>query len=459
LIESSADRHRFSRQPHRTLIALAFPVMISLIAEPLTGVADTFFIASLGTAPLAGLGIGATLLSSVFWIFNFLGISTQTEVARAAGTRDTAHGRDVCGLALALAALIGCALALIGWLAVEFATGFMSSDDRVRSAATVYLEIRLLGGPAILITMAAFGALRGLQNMRTPLAIAVVQNTLNIALDALLIPGLGPIPAFGIAGAAWASVFSQWLGALWAVEAVRRQLGLPSRPHWRLAGSLLSVGFELFVRTGSLILFIVLSTRAANLLGAESGAANQVIRQFWILSALVLDAFGVAAQSLIGFYLGAGRIALARRVAAAACLWGVGTGVSLTAAMVVTTGFVGATFLPADARPIFASAWLAFAIVQPANAVAFVTDGIHWGTRDYAFLRNAMIASTLAGLVALYSVDLAGPGGLTRIWIITGGWIAVRTAFGLARVWPGFGASPLRRDIEPPGVASPIRNS
>ena len=49
--------------------------MISLIAEPLTGIADTFFIASLGTAPLAGLGVGATLLSSVFWIFNFLGIS------------------------------------------------------------------------------------------------------------------------------------------------------------------------------------------------------------------------------------------------------------------------------------------------------------------------------------------------------------------------------------------------
>jgi MATE family multidrug resistance protein len=455
LTESTADRHPFVRRPHRTLIVLTFPVLISLVAEPLTGLADTFFIASLGTAPLAGLGIGATLLSSVFWIFNFLGISTQTEVARAAGTRDAAHGRNVCGLALALGTLIGCAFALFGWLSVEFATGFMSSDDRVRSAATVYLEIRLLGGPAILIAMAAFGALRGLQDMRTPLAIALVQNTLNIALDALLIPGVGPIPAFGVAGAAWASVSSQWLGALWAIVAVRRKLGLPSRPHWQLAGSLVSVGLDMFVRTGSLILFILLSTRAANLLGAESGAANQVIRQFWILSALILDAFGIAAQSLIGFFLGARQIARARRVAAIACLWGIGCGVFLTAAMVVTTEFIGAAFLPVDTRPIFAAAWLAFAIAQPANAVAFVTDGIHWGTRDYRFLRNAMIASTLAGLVVLLSVDFARPGGLTVIWIITGGWIALRTAFGLLRIWPGFGASPLRSDSAGLDLTSP----
>ena len=99
-----------------------------------------------------------------------------------------------------------------------------------------------------------------------------------------------------------------------------------------------------------------------------------------------------------------------------------------------------------------------FAIAQPANAVAFVTDGIHWGTRDYTFLRNAMLASTVAGLAVLYSVDLAGPGGLTKIWIITGGWIAVRTAFGLARIWPGFGASPLRPDSARPGITTPNRS-
>jgi MATE family multidrug resistance protein len=443
LTESPSDHHAFTHRPHRTLLALSFPVLVSLIAEPLTGLADAAFIAQLGTVPLAGLGIGTAVLSSIFWAFNFLGIGTQTEVALADGTSDRPRGRDAAGLAMALGGYLGCALALIGFVALDIALGFMSDDADIRSAADIYLAIRLVGGPAILITMAAFGALRGLQDMRTPLAIALVQNALNIALDAVLIFGIGPIPAFGIAGAAWASVVSQWLGALWAVDAVRRRLGLPHRIHWRGAKNLLRVGSDLFFRTGSLILFIVLTTRAATLLGADQGAAHHVIRQFWILSALLLDAFGAAAQSLIGFFMGAGQIRYARRVAAIACLWGTGTGIALTVAMIAASGAVAAAFLPADVHSMFHAAWLAYALAQPANALAFVTDGIHWGTSDYRFLRNAMVASTAAGLIALYWIDPIGPNALTVIWAITAGWIAIRTLFGMTRIWPGFGASPL----------------
>jgi len=443
LTESSIDQHAFVHRPHRTLLALSFPVLVSLIAEPLTGLADTAFIARLGTVPLAGLGIGTAALSGIFWAFNFRGIGTQTEVAHAEGTGARPRGRDASGLAMALGASIGCGLALIGLLGLEAAMDFMSNDVEIRSAAAIYLKIRLLGGPAILISMAAFGALRGLQDMRTPLAIALAQNALNIALDAVLIFGLGPIPALGIAGAAWASVVSQWLGALWAIDAVRRGLGLPGRIHWRGARYLLRVGRDLFFRTGSLILFIVLATREATLLGADEGAAHHVIRQFWILSALLLDAFGAAAQSLIGFFLGAGQIRYARRAAAVACLWGAGTGVALAIVMLASSGSVAAAFLPVEAHAMFSAAWFVYALAQPANALAFVTDGIHWGTSDYRFLRNAMIASTAAGLLALYAIAPAGPDALTVIWIITAGWIAIRTVFGMARIWPGFGVSPL----------------
>ena len=444
MTESSIDQHAFVRRPHRTLLALSFPVLVSLIAEPLTGLADAAFIAQLGTVPLAGLGIGTAALSGIFWAFNFLGIGTQTEVAHADGTGARSRGRDASGLAMALGGAIGCALALIGFVGLESAMHFMSDDAEIQSAAAIYLKIRLLGGPAILISMAAFGALRGLQDMRTPLAIALSQNALNIALDAVLIFGLGPIPAFGIAGAAWASVVSQWLGALWSIDAVRRRLGLPERIRWRRARNLLRVGRDLFFRTGSLILFIVLTTRAATLLGADQGAAHHVIRQFWILSALLLDAFGAAAQSLIGFFLGAGQIIYARRAAAIACLWGTGTGIALAIAMIAASGAVAAAFLPVEVHAMFGAAWLAYALAQPANALAFVTDGIHWGTSDYRFLRNAMIACTAAGLAALYGIAPAGPDALTVIWIITAGWIAIRTVFGMARIWPGFGASPLK---------------
>ena len=89
------DRHPFVDRPNRTLLALSIPVFFSLIAEPLTGLVDTGFIARLGAAPLAALGVGTAALSSIFWIFNFLAVGTQTNVAQALGHQDEAQATSV----------------------------------------------------------------------------------------------------------------------------------------------------------------------------------------------------------------------------------------------------------------------------------------------------------------------------------------------------------------------------
>jgi MATE family multidrug resistance protein len=425
-------------------VRLSVPVLFSLIAEPLTGLADTAFVARLGAAPLAALGVGTVLLSSVFWIFNFLGIGTQTEVAHALGTPGDGRGRDVTGLALALAVAIGAGLALLGWPCLGPAARFMSSDEAVWRGAVVYLQIRLLSAPAVLLCVAAFGALRGLQDMRTPLWIALATNALNVVLDPLLIFGMGPVPALGIAGAAWATVIAQWLGAFAAFAAVRRRPGLPSRIHWRDARGLLVVGRDLFVRTGLLLTFIVFATRAATHIGVEAGAAHQAIRQVWIFTALALDAYAATAQSLVGYFLGAGRLALARRAASVASLWALGTGAGLALAMAAGEGVVALLLVPESARPIFGAAWIASALAQPLNALSFATDGILWGARDYRYLRNAMIAATGLGSALLFALDLGATGALAQIWVVTAVWIALRTAFGIGRIWPGIGHSPLR---------------
>ena len=425
-------------------MALSVPVMISLIAEPLTGLADTAFIARLGATPLAALGVGTVVLSSVFWIFNFLGIGTQTEVAHGLADPQDTRGRDTTGLALALAGAIGVALAVLGWPCLDLAARFMSDDPDIQRGAVTYLEIRLLAAPAVLVTVAAFGSLRGLQDMRTPLRIAVGTNAFNVLLDPLLIFGAGPVPAMGIAGAAWATAGAQWLGAGVAFAAVRSRPGLPPRIHWSDARKLLAVGRDLFVRTGLLLTFILLATRAATRIGVESGAAHQAIRQVWVFTALVLDAYAATAQSLIGYFLGGARIALARRVAWIASLWAVGTGAALAAFMVLGENAVARLLVPESARRVFASAWLVAALAQPLNALSFATDGILWGARDYRYLRNAMFTATGIGAALLFMQDLDVVGALSQIWLITAGWIAVRTGFGIARIWPGIGSSPLR---------------
>jgi MATE family multidrug resistance protein len=435
----------FTRHPHRTFVGLSLPVLISLVPEPLAGAVDTAFVKQLGAAPAAGLAAATALLSSVFWVFNFLGIGTQTEVAQALGRDDAHRAADTAGLALAVAAALGVALALLGWPCLEAAARFMSGEPAVQDATADYLAIRLLGGPAVLIMLAGFGVLRGLQDMRTPLWIALVSSTLNIGLDPLLIFGSGPFPRLGIAGAAWATVASQWLAAVWTGFAVRRRLGPATRLDWREAGSLFVVGRDLFLRTGLLILFLLLATRAATRIGAEVGAAHQGVRQVWLLTAFVLDAYAAAAQSLVAWFVGAARVAEARRVAAVACAWGTGTGVLLAALMLVGESAVASLLVPAAAHGLFGPAWLVAALAQPANGLAFVTDGIHWATRDYRFLRNVMFAATVCGAILLFGFRPPGADELRWIWLVTSLWIGIRAAFGVARVWPGLGASPLAR--------------
>jgi multidrug resistance protein, MATE family len=198
------------------------------------------------------------------------------------------------------------------------------------------------------------------------------------------------------------------------------------------------------VRTGMLMLFMLLTTRIATRIGAESGAAHQAIRQVWIFTGLGLDALAITAQSLIGYFLGAQQVAQAKKVAWITSVWGVALGILLGLIMWLGEGWAIRLLVPAAAVALFQPAWLAAVLVQPLNALAFVSDGIHWGTADFRFLRNVMLLASGAAGGALLLLDESQAGALTWVWIITGAWISIRAVLGLLRVWPGIGRAPLR---------------
>ena len=437
--------HPFVKSPHKTLLSMSLPVLLSLVAEPLTGLVDTAFVARLGAESLAALGAGTVALSSIFWAFNFLGIGTQTEVAQAYGRQEVERASEIGGLAAALSIAIGVLLTGVGLLVVPYVSTIMGAGDAVHDFASQYIRVRLFGSPAVLVSLAAFGILRGLQDMRTPFRVAVSINILNIILDPLLIYGYGPFPRLGIFGAGLASTISQWVGAFWAVGVVFRRLGIPERIRLGDVVKLFQVGRDLFIRTGLLTAFFIFSTRAATRIGPDAGAAHQAIRQVWVFTALFLDAYAITGQSLIGFFMGPGRLEQARRVARLVCAWSAATGVILSATMWLGQNLVVRLLLPPSAGDIFFSAWLMAVVFQPINALAFASDGIHWGTGDFRFLRNVMIAATTFGGIAIYLLDETVSGALTWIWLITACWITIRAVFGVLRIWPGFGKSPLKK--------------
>ena len=434
----------FLSSPFRTFFSLWLPVLFSLVAEPVTGLVDTAFVARLGTDAMAALGVGTMVLSSVFWILNFLSVGSQTEVSQALGRQQMARGVRISSLALILALGGGSVLTLLAWFFASPVATAMGASAEFHQQATSYIQWRSAGAPAVLLTLTAFGVLYGLQDMRMPLWIAVSVNAMNILLDWLLIFGQGPLPAFGITGAAVASAASQWIGAGWAVSRVYRRLGFTIHIQGRDIRRLLTVGADMFIRTGMLTLFLLFATRAATRLGPEAGAAHQAIRQVWVFTALFLDAAAITAQSLIGWFVGSDRIADARKVAGFVCLWSLLLGAMLATGMLAGRQHFAALLVPLPAMALFYPAWSVAALFQPIGALAFATDGIHWGTGDYRYLRNVVTLSTACGVLGIWLLGEETPELLTGIWWISGIWLSIRACFGLLRIWPAIGKSPLR---------------
>lgn len=426
---------------------MSLPVLLSLVAEPLTGLVDTAFVARLGAEPLAALGVGTVTLSGIFWAFNFLGIGTQTEVAQAYGRQEFNVTRDIGGSALVLSVLIGIVLVILGYPFVPDVSKVMGASGAVYDLSTQYIQIRLFGAPAVLLTIAAFGIFRGMQDMRTPFWVATGINTLNIILDPLLIFGYGPFPRLGVFGAGLASTVSQWTGAICLMWVIHKRIGFPHRIRLRDVRTLFKIGRDLFIRTGLLTAFYMITTRAATRIGPDAGAAHQAVRQVWVFSFLFLDAYATTGQSLVGYFIGPRLMEQTRRVARIVCLWSLLTGIVMSVVLWFGKPLVLIFLVPPSTINLFIPAWAIAALIQPVNALAFATDGIHWGTGDFRYLRNAIITATTCGAFAIYLLDETRADALTWIWIITAFWIVIRALFGVIRIWPGLGNSPLKRKL------------
>ena len=448
----SPDKHPFVLHPHRTFTALSLPVMASLVVEPFASLVDTAFVERLGAASAAGLGAATALLSGVLWIFNFLGVGTQTEVAHAIGAGKAHRVGSVASLGLLLAVLLGLGLTLLTWPGVERFSVWMSADAVVQTDTQIYLHIRLLGVTPSLVVTAAFGVLRGLQAMRASLWIAGGMSLVNIILDSILIFGAGPIPALGIAGAAWATVLSQVLGMVWALWVVARHATLSGEFAWQRTRRFFLIGRDLALRTGFAQLFMLAATWTALQISVEAGAAHQALRQLWMFLAFLLDAYAVTAQSLIGYFLGARRRDIARQAARLACRWALGTGGALFLVLLLGERLLAFLLVPPSAQALFMIGLLICAATQPLNALSFVTDGIHWGTGDYAYLRNAMIVATGTGALVLLGIDPTHAQAFAQVWLAMAVWIIIRATFGLLRIWPGIGRAVLR--LSEPGSAA-----
>ncbi|TXS16547.1 MATE family efflux transporter [Streptomyces sp. adm13(2018)] len=403
------------RQHDREIVSLALPAFGALVAEPLFLMVDSAIVGHLGTPQLAGLAIAAALLSTAVSVFVFLAYATTAAVARRVGAGDlpAAIRQGMDGIWLAL--LLGVAVVALTLPAAPWLVGLFGASDTAAPHAVTYLRISSFGIPAMLVVLAATGVLRGLQDTRTPLYVAIGGFAANGALNVGLVYGAG----LGIAGSAWGTVIAQCgMAVAYLVVVVRgaRRHGASLRPDAAGIRASAQAGVPLLVRTLSLRAVLMIATAVAARMGDAEVAAHQIILSLWSLMAFALDAIAIAGQAIIGRYLGANDADGARQVCRRMVQWGVVSGLVLGALIIVARPlfiplFTGDTAVQDTLLP----ALLVVALSQPISGVVFVLDGVLMGAGDGPYLAWAMLLTLAVFAPVALLVPVLG-GGLTALW-------------------------------------------
>ncbi len=408
----------------RRILDLAVPALGALVAEPVFVLVDSAVVGRIGTAPLAGLSLASTVLTTVVGLCVFLAYATTASVARlvGAGHRALALRSGVDGMWLA--AGLGVLLATALELAAPGLVRALGAPEQGRADAIAYLRFSAPGLPGMLVVLAATGALRGMLDTRTPLVVAAAGAALNAVLSVLLVLGLG----LGVAGSGAGTALTQLLMAavlVWRVVAGARAAHVPLRPGRAglLAG--LRSGTPLLVRTVSLRAAILLTAWVAAGLGTVTLAGHQAVAALWGLTAFALDALAIAAQALVGHALGAADPAVARAVVGRVLRWGTAAGAVLGLVVGLTAPWTARLFTDDPAvHAAVRAALVVVALTLPMAGWVFVLDGVLIGAGDGRYLAAVgmlTLAVYVPAALAVHTWSPAGSSGLLWLWIAFAG--------------------------------------
>jgi MATE family multidrug resistance protein len=294
---------------HRAIWRIAAPMILSALSVPLLGLVDTAVMGHM-EAPryLAAVAAGATIFNVLFLGLNFLRMGTTGVAAQAFGAADERAMSSSLLQPLALAVLCAALLLLLQRPIVTLALQLLAPEAGVSELTARYFDIRIWSAPAALTNLVLLGWLLGNQDARGPLAMVLLINLSNIALDLWLVVGLDQ----GVAGVARASVVAEYAGcALGAGLVVRtcRTRGMRWYFSDWLQGEryarLFRINFSLFVRSLALMFALAFITARGARLGATELAINALLLNFLYFFSYAQDGMAHAAEALTGKAAGA----------------------------------------------------------------------------------------------------------------------------------------------------------
>jgi multidrug resistance protein, MATE family len=425
--------------PHRAIWRVAVPAMVTAVATAMIGVVDTWAIGQTNDAQqMAGVAIGAMFFAILLFSFNFLRMGTTGLTAQAFGQKDATEQLRILLRAVLFALIISMIILLLTPWVISAGLFALGAELQVHAYAKDYAVIRLWSLPLGMVSMAMVGHLMGVQAMRAVLKIEVIYNLANLLFCILLVRH-GDISPEALA---WANVAAEAIKFVCLIILVLPRYG---RSILRAAGNrvtwqahallrLASINRDLFLRTALLMLCLLVMTRTGAQAGATALAANQILFQFFVLSALVLDGFEAAAQTLGGAAVGAQDRQRFQQIALGCMVWAGVTAVVVSLLYAVFGDFLLARFTENPAVLSAAKTLILFAVICPlAGFASFAFDGIYIGA---AWTGGMLLTMAIAAGVYLLLIFLLVPQlGMPGLWLAFLALFIVRAA-GQALLFP-----------------------
>jgi len=424
----------FPKKDHKTVFAIALPMILSNIAAPMLGLVDTAIIGHLPDAIyLSAVAIGAMVVSFIYLLAVFLRMATTGYIAQAYGAGSLSQQQQHLSHGLILAIGIGLLLALLAPFISDFSLWVVAPQAELVPLASQYIEIRLWSAPAALVTLVTLGVLLGRQQSRQAMWLAIITNAVNVLMDVILIIGFD----LNVVGAATASLVADYvtaaIGLYWSAKALQwsfRSVTINKRAITQFLG----VNGNILIRSLVLQLCMATMTGYAARYGSTLVAVNAVLMQFLMLISLGLDGIAYSVEALAGAAKGKKdptRISYWCRIT---LLWSVIFAVAYTCIFALAGAQIIGLITDIPEVIKLAKEYLPWIIIMPlVGHWSYWFDGVYIGLSLSRGMRNTMIMAAIFGFLPLWWLGL--PLQNHGLWMALSGFLLMRGLFQALWLW------------------------
>ena len=407
---------------NRDILRLAVPSILANITIPLVGIVDTAIVGHLSNAAaIGGIAIGTMLFDLLYWNFAFLRIGTSGLTAQAFGNGGK-ECRKLLMQSVGMAGLAALFVWAIQWFFVTLVLAVVPCSPEVAEVARKYFYVRIWAAPSTLSLMALKGWFIGMQDTKSPMAVDILVNVVNMVASYVL----AVYTPLGVVGVAWGTLIAQYCGLLLAAGILKVRYSRESKGAYEHSGKcqewkeamrwsemqrMVSLNGNLFIRSLCFMVVYVGFTSLAGRYGDTELAVSSILMKLFMFFSYFVDGFAYAGEALVGKSFGEAKVERGKSrvesqesrvngVVRSLFIWAIGVGVLFTL-IYALWGNECIGLMTSDTEVLGASTkYIGWLIAMPIiSTLAFMWDGVYVGATAGVEIRNAMIWAAIGFVV------------------------------------------------------------